>query len=305
MAIDHHTLFRPITKASLALREGRVASVLADAIELALSEPQGPVHVDLPEDVALAAATERAHLPFASHTPARVPMDRAAEAGLDSFEHAETVVSRWGSAPPEVRRRMYEGVAARGAMVTPTLVADRESPMPDALLQATIDDTLGLRDVLDCTLPAQMRRNWVEALRARRLTGAPSADEVARIAAEVRPMRDAGIHMLAGTDMGGVLLVYPGASLHHELELLVRAGLTPMEALVAATREPPRFLRLADSVGTIAPGKIADLVLLDADPLADIGNTRRIRAVVQAGRLLDRARLDVLLGQTACGRTTR
>ena len=60
MAIDHHTLFKPITKASLALREGRVASVMAEAIELALSEPQGPVHLDLPEDVALAPATEAA-----------------------------------------------------------------------------------------------------------------------------------------------------------------------------------------------------------------------------------------------------
>ena len=59
MAIDHHALFKPITKASLALREGRVASVLAEAIEIALSEPQGPVHLDLPEDVALAEATER------------------------------------------------------------------------------------------------------------------------------------------------------------------------------------------------------------------------------------------------------
>jgi len=58
MAIDHHTLFRPITKATLALREGRVASMLAEALEIALSEPLGPVHLDLPEDVALARATE-------------------------------------------------------------------------------------------------------------------------------------------------------------------------------------------------------------------------------------------------------
>src|SRR5213596_491053 len=59
MAIDHHALFRPITKATLALREGRVAPVLAEAIEIALSEPRGPVHLDLPEDVAVAPATER------------------------------------------------------------------------------------------------------------------------------------------------------------------------------------------------------------------------------------------------------
>src|SRR5262245_43651331 len=59
MAIDHHTLFRPITKATLPLREGRVASALAEALEIALSEPMGPVHLDLPEDVSLATATER------------------------------------------------------------------------------------------------------------------------------------------------------------------------------------------------------------------------------------------------------
>lgn len=254
------------------------------------------------EFLALAAATERAHLPFASHTPAGVPMDQAADAGLDSFEHAETVVSRWGNAPADVRRRMYVGVAARGALVTPTLVADQEDTVSEARLQELIADTLGLLDVRNCTLPTKMRENWVEALRARRQTGSPSADEVARIAAEVRPMHLAGIRTLTGTDMGGVLLVYPGASVHDELVLLVRAGLTPMEALVSATSEPARFLRLSDSVGTIAPGKAADLLILDADPLSDIRNTRRIQAVVQAGHVISRTRLDLMLGSARCGR---
>jgi acetolactate synthase I/II/III large subunit len=77
MAIDHHALFKPITKASLALREGRVASVLAEALELALSEPQGPVHLDLPEDVALAATTERVPSP-----PAGCRLPAAGEASL-------------------------------------------------------------------------------------------------------------------------------------------------------------------------------------------------------------------------------
>ena len=77
MAIDHHALFTPITKASLALREGRVASVLADAIELALSEPQGPVHLDLPEDVALAVATEDVPSPRVGR-----PQPAAAETSL-------------------------------------------------------------------------------------------------------------------------------------------------------------------------------------------------------------------------------
>src|SRR5215813_10966565 len=81
MAIDHHALFKPITKASLALREGRVASVLAEAIETALSEPQGPVHLDLPEDVALATATERVPAPRAGRrmpAPSEALLQRAA-----------------------------------------------------------------------------------------------------------------------------------------------------------------------------------------------------------------------------------
>jgi imidazolonepropionase-like amidohydrolase len=83
--------------------------------------------------------------------------------------------------------------------------------------------------------------------------------------------------------------------LHEELALLVKAGLTPMEALQAATRNPAEFLGQLDSQGTIAVGKDADLLLLDANPLADIHNTEKIRAVVLRGKLLDRKALDSLL----------
>ncbi|HVG45345.1 MAG TPA: amidohydrolase family protein, partial [Longimicrobium sp.] len=72
---------------------------------------------------------------------------------------------------------------------------------------------------------------------------------------------------------------------------------TPLEALQAATLAPARFMGMADSLGSVQAGKVADLVLLDADPLADIGNTRRIRAVIANGRLLDRAALDALLAE--------
>jgi imidazolonepropionase-like amidohydrolase len=112
----------------------------------------------------------------------------------------------------------------------------------------------------------------------------------------VQLAHEEGVPILAGTDVGGPLLV-PGLSLHRELELLVRAGLTPAAALRAATLGPALFLGAADSLGTIAQGKLGDLVLLDADPLADIHNTTRIRAVVLNGRLLDRAALDELLAE--------
>ena len=91
---------------------------------------------------------------------------------------------------------------------------------------------------------------------------------------------------MAGTDVLNPF-VFPGFSLHDELALLVDAGLTALEALQAATRNPAVFLNTIDSLGTIERGKLADLVLLDADPLADIRNTTRIRAVVLDGQLID------------------
>jgi imidazolonepropionase-like amidohydrolase len=92
-------------------------------------------------------------------------------------------------------------------------------------------------------------------------------------------------------------MLVPGISLHQELIPLVEAGLTPLEALRACTLNPARVLRLIDSLGTIEAGKLADLVLLEADPLADIRNTQRIRAVVANGRLYRRADLDRLLAE--------
>lgn len=87
----------------------------------------------------------------------------------------------------------------------------------------------------------------------------------------------------------------PGFMLHTQLQVLVDAGLTPLQALQTATLNPARFFGATDSLGTIAPGKLADLVLLDADPLRDIANTRKIRAVVLGDRYVDRAALDLLL----------
>jgi imidazolonepropionase-like amidohydrolase len=110
----------------------------------------------------------------------------------------------------------------------------------------------------------------------------------------VRLLNKAGIVLLAGTDVG-VPLQVPGISLHVELERLVEAVLTPLEALQTATLNPARVLDMTDSLGTVEAGKLADLVLLDADPLADIRNTQKIRAVVANGRLYRRAELDQLL----------
>jgi len=106
----------------------------------------------------------------------------------------------------------------------------------------------------------------------------------------VGAMQRAGVPLLAGTDVVPV-----GFSLHDELALMVEAGLSPIEALQSATINPARYFGREKELGTIAVGKRADLVLLDADPLADIHNTRKISGVISRGRLLDRAKLDQIL----------
>lgn len=112
----------------------------------------------------------------------------------------------------------------------------------------------------------------------------------------VEVLDQAGAAIMAGTDAGQPF-VLPGFALHEELEMLVSAGLTPLRALRAATLEPARYLERTDSLGSVAPGKLADLVLLSDNPLLDIRNTQRISAVVLNGRYLDRQALDALLAR--------
>jgi adenine deaminase len=121
-------------------------------------------------------------------------------------------------------------------------------------------------------------------------------------------MRNAGVGLLAGTDCGNPYTC-PGFGIHDELRLLVEAGLTPLEALQAATLDPARFFERESDLGTVAKGKVADLVLLDANPLADITNTTRINAVIAAGRLFETRDLQDMLceggGRSAQGMTRR
>jgi imidazolonepropionase-like amidohydrolase len=113
----------------------------------------------------------------------------------------------------------------------------------------------------------------------------------------VKTLHASGVRILAGTD-SPMPQVYPGFSLHKELELLVEAGLSPADALRAATIWPAEFLGLSDGNGSITTGKRADLLLLDGNPLDDIRQTQRIRAVILAGRLFHRPELDRLLEST-------
>jgi imidazolonepropionase-like amidohydrolase len=112
----------------------------------------------------------------------------------------------------------------------------------------------------------------------------------------VKAMRRAGVEFMTGTDVGNDY-IYPGFSLHDELMLLVKAGWSPREALQAATRNPAKYLGVLDRLGTVEKGKLADLVLLDANPLKDISNTQRIAAVVVNGRYLPKEVLRKMFAQ--------
>jgi hypothetical protein len=129
----------------------------------------------------------------------------------------------------------------------------------------------------------------IEALSSPGASGereAPAKASLAAMLATVRELHQDGLTLVAGTDQN-----IPGHSLHRELELYVEAGFTPMEAIQAATSVPARAMGLDKTVGTIERGKRADLVLLDADPLADIHNTRRIVKTISAGAVYDPAPL--------------
>lgn len=107
----------------------------------------------------------------------------------------------------------------------------------------------------------------------------------------------AGVPLLAGTDTAPGVYILPGFSLHDELANFVEAGFTPMEALQTATSNPAKFFGTQKTSGEIAQGKLADLVLLNANPLDDIHNSTKIEAVIANGRLFDRPALDALLTQ--------
>jgi hypothetical protein len=138
--------------------------------------------------------------------------------------------------------------------------------------------------------------NWLRdpvSVAASRPSVTPDTMGVLSIAQQV------GLPILAGTDLGpgNVETMPAGFSLHAELAMSVAEGLTPLTALQSATLNPAKISHLTDSLGTVASGKLADLVLLDANPLDDITNTTTIRAVVTNGRYFDRAALDSLLKQ--------
>jgi hypothetical protein len=251
------------------------------------------VYTLLPRAAFLAVLDEaaRRHLAVVGHVPADVTPEEAARLGMRSMEHLRDEIEPFCTRQaPDVCTPMLREFKQHGVWQVPTLHVLRMKSLLD-------DTTLGQDPRMEYLMPA-LRTEWrsIQASRAGRGV-AYFEGKRARVQDELwltgLLFHDQG-HVLAGTD-AGVEFSYPGFSLHDELALLVQAGLSPLEALRAATIEPARFFGTSDSAGSIRPGQRADLVLLDQDPLANISATKSIEAVVLRGRLLDRPVLDSML----------
>ncbi|MEP6572860.1 MAG: amidohydrolase family protein [Gemmatimonadota bacterium] len=251
----------------------------------------------IPRPAFFGAAREarRKGVPIVGHLPLAVSPEEASDSGLRSFEHmfGTALDCAYGS-DATCQSRMHRLATLDTARLIQTLRKNDSWQTPTlAAWHRVLRDQDGARsdDPRLALLPDTVRTVW---LADETPTPAGLAEAVRREAALIAPMHHAGIRFLAGTDFGDPFL-FPGASLHDELANLVAAGLTPTEALQSASRDAAIFLGLGDSTGTIAIGKRADLVLLEADPLLDIHRTRQVAAVFTQGRLFLRADLDSLI----------
>ncbi|MBY6204400.1 amidohydrolase family protein [Halomonas denitrificans] len=260
---------------------------------------------------ALTAAADGLDIPFAGHVSGAVGLDRALAARQWTIDHLDGYAQ---ALVPEDHRARRTEPGFFGMALADALDPGRIPELARATRSA------GTWNVPTQTLIENIAVGDPDALVARpamRYAPAATIDQWRRQVAQLREpfgkdqlqrfvevrrslilgLHEAGAGLLLGADAPQIFNV-PGDAAHHELELLVAAGLTPAEALATGTTAPARFLDEAAG-GCIAPGCVADLVLLDGDPLADIGNVRRIRAVVRAGRWLDRNDLDRRLAAIA------
>jgi hypothetical protein len=277
---------------------------------------------------AIVRESKRVGLPFAGHVPGSITQEEASNAGQRSIEHGigilpsldyeknkpaptgyfeEAMRTKNFSLIPEgiakegngeldhfsVQRteELYKTFVKNGTYLTPTRVVDHGLTF--------IDDISKQDDPRLQYVPAPMREDWKpqNGMLTRYRTPAYIAFRKRNYDMTTRQMRIAhrlGVLFLAGTDVSAAY-TYPGFSLHDELALFVDAGFTPLEALKTATVNPAQFFGMTDSMGSIEVGKTGDLVVLDANPLEDISNTKRISAVIVGGRFLARSDLKSLL----------
>ena len=312
---DIHTA-GPVLDGSPPRRDDNLALATPDEARRAVAQQAAAgydfvkVYTNLAPDVFRAivdAAAERG-LPVVGHAPTAVGLDAFLASGVSSIEHlgdfADAIAAPpvAGAEPPATLRRRFgfpaeparmaavaARVAASGVWVVPTMIADDRLVAPVASVEewgrspevAAVDR--GIVEYWRGTVLRAAARlaesdwRWVEQGRANRL-------------ALLGALHRAGVPLLVGTDTP-IPFVFVGSSLHEELAGYVAAGLTTRQALAAATREPARFLGQEQSWGTVEPGRRANLLLLEANPLDDIGATRRIAGVVAGGRWLPAERL--------------
>ncbi len=316
----------PVWPGSVAVRNAAAASAVVDRLA-----DDGADFIKVYDRLtaeayfAILKRAKQRGIPVDGHLPFLIRPEEAAAAGQRTFEHASGITMGCASgadalradyvrylervpemAPypdqmveffrlvrrainardPELCRQAARSFHEYGVATVPTLVANAGSDPQGFVADAERMDLL----------PHSVREEWRAIAEGPDLIGELLGPVNALIVENVRVLHDEGAVILAGTDVGNPFLV-PGLSLHRELERLTEAGLSSLEALQAATLLPARVFGLEDSLGTVAVGKLADLVLLEANPLEAIANTRRIRAVVTNGRLFRRADLDRLLAE--------
>jgi len=277
---------------------------------------------------AIADESKKVKLPFAGHVPDSVTPEEASDAGQASEEHLLQIVEacsdreaikkkvdelREAGATPIDRRRAYietmlatfdakkaEALFAKfvknNTWITPTVIVWQNNASFE-------DDSARYADRMKY-LPRYIREYWDPKNNAHLKGRSPERLVAEKLLVKkylevIGAMQRAGVKLMTGSDFGANPLLFPGWGVHDEMALLVRAGLTPMEAIQAATRNPAIFLRLDKSVGTIEKNKLADMVLLGANPLEDINNTRKIAAVFFQGRMFDRPELNRMLAALA------
>jgi hypothetical protein len=273
----------------------------------------------LPRDAYFGIADEarRQGLTFVGHVPFAVSPSEASDAGQKSIEHLTGILIECSDKEDELRSEIVKAhsPAVRARVVGTALETYNKKKAADLFQHfvkngtwqcptltvlrsnASLGDPGFRNDWRLKYIARQIRERWGRRLASRDEGNTAAAKRVFQKELEiVGAMQRAGVPMLAGTDTLNPFC-FPGFSLHEELALLVVAGLSPSEALRSATLNPAKFFALDQTLGTIEQGKIADLVLLDANPLTDIRNTQKINAVISNGRLFDRKALDKMLSQ--------